>query len=65
MAGYTKEFLLDAFVERYRPLGMEAVDSLYALAANHYDKVGKDEFRKAASLDASEIKKYKLVLSSK
>ncbi len=65
MAGYTREFLLDAFVERYRPLGMEVVDRQYALAANHYDKVGKDEFRKAASLDAEAIKKYKLVLANK
>ena len=65
MAGYTKRFLLDAFVERYRSLGMQVVDEMYAMAENYYDKVGKDRFRVAASLDASEIKKYKLVLDNK
>lgn len=57
--GYTKEFLLDAFAMRFKPLGMQAVDEQYALAENYYDKVGKDQFRVAASLDAAAIREFK------
>lgn len=63
--GYTKEFLIDAFIDRYKSLGQATEVTLRTLAVNHYDMVGKDEFRKAASLDAEAIKKYKLVISSK
>ena len=59
MAGYTKEFLLDAFVHRFRPLGMRAVDEQFALADRYYDEVGKDKFRVAASLDAAAIREYR------
>jgi|GEM_PF-5902383 len=59
MKAYTKEFLLDVFVDRFRPLGMQAVDEQYALADRFYDEVGKDKFRVYASLDADEIKRYK------
>lgn len=60
MAGYTKEFLIDAFMSRY----FEAIDTareinLRNIAEAHYDKVGKDKFREAASLDAAAIRKYK------
>ena len=62
MAGYTKEFLLDALCARYGEC-FEGADEM-ALAyrdmcSKHYDKVGKDEFRKHASLDAEAIKEYK------
>lgn len=65
MAGYTREFLIEAFVQRYSCLGEKVAEAQRVLASTHYDKVGKDEFRKAASLDAAEIKKYKLVLDNK
>lgn len=59
MAGYTKEFLIDAFVSRYEPLGLDAVEKQYALASKFYDEVGKDTFRIYASLDAEAIRQYK------
>jgi hypothetical protein len=62
MAGYTRDFLLDAYTSRYEPLGLTAVESLYKLAAKTYDKHGKDKFRAYASLDAEAIRKYKAKL---
>jgi len=59
MAGYTRDFLLSAYTSRYEPLGLEAVESLYKLAAKTYDQYGKDKFRAYASLDADAIRKYK------
>lgn len=56
---YTRDFLIDAFVSRYECLGPEATAKCRALAEPFYDKVGKDEFRKYASLDAEAIKVYK------
>jgi hypothetical protein len=57
---YTKEFLVAAYLSRYLPLGTEAVESLRVLADVHYDRVGRDKFRTAASLDSEAIKKFKL-----
>lgn len=62
---YTKEFLVDAFVSRYTSLGTEVAKSQKLLAEKHYDEVGKDKFRVAASLDADALKKYKLELTLK
>lgn len=59
MAGYTREFLIDAYVSRYEPLGPEICDMEYKLACQLYDRVGKDLFRTYASLDAAAIRKYK------
>lgn len=59
MAGYTRDFLLDAFVSRYEPLGLEVCDTQYKLASELYDRVGKDKFRVYASLDAEAIRNYK------
>ena len=64
MAGYTKEFLVDAYVSRYKGVSVD-VSQLRDLAVRHYDKVGKDQFRVAASLDAAEIKKFKLATGRK
>jgi hypothetical protein len=60
MAGYTKEFLLDAFVSRYKVLGTAVAGTQRVLAEQLYDEVGKDKFRVYASLDADAIKKFKL-----
>lgn len=57
MAGYTREFLIDAFLSRYE--SVPCAYDLKALAEKCYDTVGKDEFRKYASLDAEAIRKYK------
>lgn len=63
MAGYTKDFLLDALCSRYDECFEGAPDMAKAyrdMCERHYDKVGKDAFRVSASLDAAEIKKFKL-----
>lgn len=62
---YTRDFLIDAFVSRYECLGPESAAKCRALAEPFYDKVGKDEFRKYASLDAEAIKVYKAKLKEK
>jgi hypothetical protein len=59
MAGYTKEFLIDAFVSRYESLGLEAVEKQYELASRFYDTVTKEAFRAYCSLDADAINIYK------
>lgn len=64
MAGYTKEFLVDAYVSRYAGVSVDTTQ-LRDLAVRHYDKVGKDAFRVSASLDADEIKKFKLATGRK
>ena len=64
MAGYTREFLVDAYVSRYAGVSAD-VSQLRDMAVRHYDKVGKDQFRVAASLDAAEIKKFKLATGRK
>ena len=57
---YTKEFLIDAYIYRFYSLKPEVIETLKNLAKDAYDKYGKDEFRKLASLDADAIKQYKL-----
>lgn len=65
MAGYSREMLIDAFVSRYTSLGQDKLVNLKALAEQSYDTVGKDEFRKLASLDAEAIRVYKAQLKAK
>ena len=60
MAGYTKEFLVDAYLSRYEKVIGVKLPSLRDMAEKHYDDVGKDKFRVSASLDADAIKKFKL-----
>lgn len=64
MTGYTKEFLVDAYVSRYEGVSVN-VSELRSMAIKHYDNVGKDAFRVSASLDAAEIKKFKLATGRK
>lgn len=63
MAGYSKQFLIDAFIWRYAEVlakdTKEQVDTYIKMVTNFYDKVGKDKFRVWCSLDAAEIKRYK------
>jgi len=62
MAGYTKEFLVDAFMSRYvacNALTIEQLEHQEKLAVDLYDRVGKDKFREYASLNAEAIKLYK------
>jgi hypothetical protein len=63
--GYSKEFLVDAFLSRYihcRLITVEQLESLEQLAIKLYDRVGKDKFRDYCSLDANAIKLYKAQL---
>ena len=65
MAGYTKEFLIDAFMSRYMAcqlISVESLEHLEKLATDLYDRVGRDKFRTYASLDADAIKQYKATL---
>ena len=62
MAGYTKEFLVDAYLSRYTAVVGVQLPALRNMAEQHYENVGKDAFRVSASLDAGAIKIYKLTL---
>lgn len=59
MAGYSKDFLVSAFLSRYISLPTEDFSSLEDMANEFYDKVGRDKFRTYCSLDAEAIKNYK------
>lgn len=62
MAGYTKEFLIAAFMSRYIActlITIEQLEKMEQMAIDLYDRVGRDKFRSYASLDADAIKLYK------
>ena len=62
MAGYSKQFLIDAFMSRYincSLIPIERLESLEQMATKFYDEVGRDKFRTYASLDADAIRVYK------
>ncbi len=60
MAGYTRDFLIDAFLSRYYSLSEEKFAELEIMANSFYNKVGKEKFRTYCSLDAEALRKYKL-----
>lgn len=59
MAGYTKEFLISAFLSRYVSLSTDKFEQLEALAEKFYDEAGRDKFRLYCSLDAEAIRAAK------
>lgn len=62
MAGYSREFLIDAFMSRYitcQLISIEALENMEKMASDLYDRVGRDKFRVYASLDADAIRVYK------
>lgn len=62
MAGYSRDFLIDAFLSRYINCTLISIESLVRLeqmANDLYDRVGRDSFRSYASLDAEAIRVYK------
>lgn len=62
MAGYTKDFLVNAFLDRFVTCSLVSIDqmeSMETMANRFYDQVGRDKFRTYASLDADVIKRYK------
>lgn len=60
--GYSKEFLICAFIHRYYDVLVgytnERLDSFVEMTERFYDEVGKDKFRVYAALDADTIKQY-------
>jgi hypothetical protein len=65
MAGYTKEFLIDAFMSRFLACSLITIEQLVELesmANRFYDEVGRDKFRVYCSLDADAIKTYKTTI---
>ena len=62
MAGYTKAFLVDAFLHRYmacKAITLEEFDRLEVMANKLFDEAGRDKFRVYANLDADELRQYK------
>ena len=62
MAGYSRDFLISAFMSRYIKCTLISIESLVHLeqmANDLYDLVGRDSFRTYASLDADAIRVYK------
>ena len=65
MAGYTREFLIDAYLWRFTnipSITIERLLSLEQIANKTYDTYGKDKFRDYSSLDAEYIRNYKASL---
>jgi len=58
-AGYSKDFLVSAFLSRYYSLPSDKFESLEKMAESFYDEAGRDKFRTYCCLDAEAIKKYK------
>ena len=60
MAGYTREFLIDAYLWRFlKVITIEQLLELEKIANYTYDKYGKDKFREYSSLSADYLKRYK------
>jgi hypothetical protein len=62
MSGYSRDFLIDAFMSRYVKCALLSIEQLVHLeqmASDLYDRVGRDSFRSYASLDAEAIRVYK------
>jgi len=58
--GYSRDFLIDAFLSRYlKALNIEQLLNLEQMANDLYDRVGRDAFRSYASLDAEALRVYK------
>lgn len=56
---YTKEFLVNVFLHRYRSLGDEKVCGLRDLAERFYDTAGRDKFRVYACVTPEAVREYK------
>lgn len=59
---YTKEFLVNAFLDRFIHCALISIENLVELedmANRFYDEVGRDKFRVYCSLDAEAIRRYK------
>ena len=62
MSGYSRDFLISAFMSRYINCALITIEQLVHLeqmAHDLSDRVGRDSFRTYASLDADAIRVYK------
>lgn len=57
---YTKEFLIEAALFRFKVLGEERVNKMRPMYNETYDKYGKEKFRVYTCLDAEAIRSFKL-----
>ena len=68
MAGYTKEFLMQAYFSRYEPvltkMPTEKAVEYRKMCTDFYDTTTKEKFRQYASLNACTIREYKNRLST-
>lgn len=55
---YDKDFLVSVYLSRFINIDINKLCELEDNANKFYDKVGKDEFRKYASVDAEAIRTY-------
>lgn len=65
--GYTKEFLVEAYLHRFLQCSAITIEQLLVLEQNAikcFDQYGRDKFRDYAALSADKIKEYKAHLSS-
>ena len=67
--GYTKQFLIDAFLWRYTDAllvrSSEELDRYVVMVTKYFDEVGRDTFRVYGSLDSSELTKFRLATGLK
>ncbi len=63
-AAYTKEFLIDVFLFRYRSLSQDKVAQLRDLAERFYLDAGRDKFRVYACVTPEAIREYKAAVKS-
>ena len=59
---YTRDYLVSAFADKYEQTFDGDEDAFFdfkiRIGYDHYDKVGKLQFRKDCSLDAEALRKY-------
>lgn len=56
---YTKEFLVNVFLHRYRNLSQDKIDGLRILAERFYDDAGRDKFRVYACVTPEAVREFK------
>lgn len=57
MATYTREDIVEAALLRFHELQL-VTPTFEKMYYDHYDKVGREQFRKAASVDAEAMRKW-------
>lgn len=55
---YTKQFLVNVFLYRFRILDQDKIDQMRVLGERCYDEEGRDKFRIRASVTPEAIREY-------